>query len=47
MRRHSPLHPRPYGASSVVDAIKYPLGRAFLGVRRLLKGGYLRPEQNI
>ena len=47
VRRHTPLAPRPYGASSVMDALKHHIGRAFLGIRRMLRGSYLRPEQHI
>jgi hypothetical protein len=47
LRMHSPVNPRPYGRSPVADILKYPLGRAFLGVRRLLKGQPLRPEQGL
>jgi len=47
LRKRAHLHPHPYGESSTRDALKYPLGRAFLGLRRLVKGTYLRPEQQL
>lgn len=47
LRSHSPLKPRPYGDSPLRDKIKYPLGRAFLEVRRILEGKPLRPEQGL
>jgi hypothetical protein len=47
LRKHSPVRPHPYDGSSVRDRIKYPLGRAYLGLRRLITGRYLRPEQEI
>jgi hypothetical protein len=47
LRKHAHAHPRPYGSSAAVDSVKAPLGRAFLGLRRLLKGQYLRPEQGL
>ncbi len=47
VRSHSPLRPKPYGYSAVGDRIKHPIGRALLGVRRLVKGRFLRPEQNL
>ncbi len=47
LRKHSPIRPQPYGTSALRDGVKYPLGRALLGVRRMIKGQYLRPEQKI
>lgn len=47
LRKKAGLHPKPYGASNARDAVKYPLGRAFLELRRLVKGQYLRPEQGV
>jgi hypothetical protein len=47
LRKVGPLEPRPYGHSALRDRLKYPLGRAFLGVRKILRGDYLRPEQGL
>jgi hypothetical protein len=47
LRAHSLLTPQPYGGSTFRDRIKYPLGRALLGVRRMIKGRHLRPEQGL
>jgi hypothetical protein len=47
LRKVPATKPHPFGESVLRDRMKYPLGRAFLGVRRLLKGGPLRPEQGL
>jgi Cupin superfamily protein len=47
LRKLPAARPHPFGESDLRDRVKYPLGRAFLRVRRMLKGGYLRPEQGV
>ena len=47
LRKVPAARPHPYGESALRDRLKFPLGRAYLELRRLLKRGYLRPEQGL